>query len=177
MVGGQREAHRDKLTLMYALMVLGPCTEDQVVRMNDAFSLMEQFQLYVVLGDLKDAHLVMEEQRPEGRLLRVTEDGENMVNMFGEDIWPGSKIKIDDQAAEWKRMIRDELQMPAEWERQEDRYLVTLRLLENGSEIFNLKLPAVDRQQAVDFSRRWPKQASFLYRTIMEKLGEEKKEQ
>lgn len=176
MVGGQRETYRDKLTLMYAILRIGPCTEDQVVRINDTFSLMEQFQLYVVLGELKETRLVVEEQHLEGRLLTVTEDGKNMVNMFGEDIWPGAKIQIDDHAAEWKRMIRDELQMPAEWERQADGYLVTLRLLEDGRETFNLKLPVVDRQQAVDFSRRWPKQASFLYRTIMEKLGEENEE-
>ncbi|MBQ8093349.1 MAG: DUF4364 family protein [Clostridia bacterium] len=173
----QREAHRDKLTLLYALLHLGPCTEDQLVRFNDAYSMMEQFQLYVTLGELRDAQMIVEEQRLERKLLSVTEEGKNMLSMFGEDVWPSSKIQVDNNAAEWKHMIRDELQMPAEWQRQGNEYRVTLRLLENDNEIFNLSMMAVDRQQAVDFCRRWPKQASFLYRTIMEKLGEEQENQ
>ncbi len=177
MGGGQREGHRDKLTLLYTLFHIGGCTEEQLVRFNDAFSLMEQFQLYVSLGELKEAHMVRVEKCLEGKLLHVTEDGKKSLEMFAGDIWPSAKIQVDLHAAEWKRKNRDEQQMPADWVRNENGYTVTLRLLETGNEIFNLSLTAADENQAVNFCRRWPKQASFIYRTIMEKLGEGNKEE
>ncbi|MBQ9008269.1 MAG: DUF4364 family protein [Clostridia bacterium] len=172
MAGGQREGHRDKLTLLYALLHIGKCTEEQLIRFNDACSLMEQFQFYVSLGELKDAHMVREEECLEGKLLSVTEEGKKSLELFLADVWPSAKIQIDNQAKKWKRQNRDEQQMPAEWVHTDAGYVVTLRLLETGNEIFNLTLTAADDHQAAEFCRRWPRQAAFIYRTIMEKLGE-----
>ena len=174
MGGGQREGHRDKLTLLYTLLHIGKCTEEQLVRFNDAFSLMEEFQLYVSLGELKDAQMVREEKCIEGKLLSVTDEGKKSLEMFEGDVWPSAKIQVDIHAAKWRRKNRDEQQMPADWVHTDAGYVVTLRLLETGNEIFNLTLTAADEQQAVAFCRRWPVQASFIYRTIMEKLGEGK---
>ena len=106
MGGGQREGHRDKLTLLYTLLHIGKCTEEQLVRFNDAFSLMEEFQLYVSLGELKDAQMVREEKCIEGKLLSVTDEGKKSLEMFEGDVWPSAKIQVDIHAEKWGFRIR-----------------------------------------------------------------------
>jgi len=68
--------------------------------------------------------------------------------------------------------VREELQMPADWKQEGSGFLVTLRALEFGEEIFSMKLTAATKAQAKRFCERWPQKAAYLYQTVMEQLGE-----
>ena len=105
-------------------------------------------------------------------LLFLTPQGRESVEMFGSRIRASQQEKLDRSAPEWKRRIREELQMPAEWKETDNGFVVTLRALESGAEIFSMSLTAVTKEQAKRFCERWPRSAPFLYQTIMERLGE-----
>lgn len=162
----------DKLILLSSLSRLGGCTQEQLLRFLAESGLMNPFQFYLALGGLKEAGFIREARHMEGALLFLTPQGRESVEMFASRIRASQQEKLDTHAPEWKRRIRDELQMPAEWKETDNGFSVTLRALESGAEIFSMTLTAATRAQAKRFCERWPSRAPFLYQTIMEQLGE-----
>ncbi len=162
----------DKLIVLSSLNRLGGCTQEQLLRFLAENALMNPFQFYLALGGLKEAGFVRETRHLEGMLLFLTPQGRESVEMFGSRIRASQQEKLDRSAPEWKRRIREELQMPAEWKETDNGFVVTLRALESGAEIFSMSLTAVTKEQAKRFCERWPRSAPFLYQTIMERLGE-----
>ena len=66
--------------------------------------------------------------------------------------------------------------MPADWKETDAGFIVTLRALESGAEIFSMTLTAATKAQAKRFCERWPSRAPGLYQTIMAQLGETENE-
>ena len=162
----------DKLVLLSALDRLGGCTEEQLLRFAVETGLVSQFRFFLALSGLKDAGLVRESHHLEGNLLILTPEGRQSMEMFASRIRPSQKEKLDHHGAAWRRRVRDELSVPADFEACGNGYAVTLRALESGEEIFSMKLTAATKAQAKRFCERWPQAAPYLYQTIMERLGE-----
>ena len=162
----------DKLVLLCALGRLGGCTEEQLLRFCVETGLISQFRFFLALGGLKETGLVREARHLEGMLLILTPEGRQSMELFGRQIRASQQQKLDDNVKVWRRRIRDEQQMPADWKETDNGFLVTLRALEGGAEIFNLTLTAATKMQAKRFCERWPEKAPYLYQTIMEQLGE-----
>lgn len=162
----------DKLVVLASLDRLGRCTQEQLLRFVVETELQSQFQFALALAGLREAGFIRESQRLEGRLLMLTPEGRQSLEMFGSRIRASQQEKLDAYGAEWRRRIRAEQQMPADWEETEHGIVVTLRTIEAGAEIFSLKLTVADKQQARRFCGRWHEHAPFLYQTIMDRLGE-----
>lgn len=162
----------DKLVLLCALDKLGGCTEEQLLRFVVETGLQSQFQFYIALAGLKEAELVRETHHIEGTLLILTPEGRQSMDMFAGRIRASLQEKLDTYGAGWRRRVREELQMPADWKQEGSGFLVTLRALEFGEEIFSMKLTAATKAQAKRFCERWPQKAAYLYQTVMEQLGE-----
>ena len=167
----------DKLVLLCALERLGGCTQEQLLRFVVETGLVTQFRFFLALGGLKESALVREAKHAEGMLLILTPEGRQSVELFGRQIRASQQQKLDENTKAWRRRIRDEQQMPADWKESDSGFIVTLRALEGGAEIFNLTLTAATKAQAKRFCERWPKKAPALYQTIMQELGETAQEQ
>lgn len=165
----------DRLVLLCALSRLGVCTQEQLMRFLVEAGLQGQFQFLLALSELREGGFVREVVRPEGRLLVLTQEGRQSVELFGAEIRASLQERLNAQAGPWRERIREELQMPADWEETGEGFLVTLRALEAGQEIFLMKLTAATRQQARRFCERWPKCAPRLYQTVVNALGEDEK--
>ena len=162
----------DKLVLLCALDRLGGCTEEQLLRFVVETGLVSQFRFFLALPGLKEAGLVRESHRLEGRLLILTPEGRQSMELFASRIRASQQEKLDRHSAAWRRRVQDELSMPAEYEPSGNGYTVTLRALEAGEEIFSMKMTAATKVQAKRFCARWPQSAPYLYQTIMARLGE-----
>ena len=162
----------DKLVLLCALSRLGGCTEEQLLRFVVETELITQFRFFLALGELKETELVREARHLEGMLLILTPEGRQSVELFGTQIRASQQQKLDENVKQWRRRIRDEQQMPADWKETDNGFVVTLRALEGGAEIFNLTLTAATKVQAKRFCERWPQKAPYIYQTIMQQLGE-----
>ena len=162
----------DKLVLLASLDRLGGCTQEQLLRFVVETELQSQFQFYIALSGLREAGFVRETQRLEGRLLLLTPEGRQSLEMFGSRIRASQQQKLEDNSAAWRRRIREEQQMPAEWKETDAGFVVTLRTVENGAEIFGLTLTAASKAQAKRFCERWRANAPFLYQTVIERLGD-----
>jgi len=162
----------DKLVLLCALDRLGGCTQEQLLRFVVETGLMAQFRFFLALGELKETGLVREARHLEGMLLILTPEGRQSVELFAGQIRPSQEDKLSGNVKAWRRRIRDEQQMPADWQETDSGFIVTLRALEGGAEIFNLKMTAATKVQAKRFCERWPQKAPELYQTIMRALGE-----
>lgn len=108
----------------------------------------------------------------EGELLLLTPEGRQSMEMFSSRIRASQQEKLEKSGALWRRRVRDELSMPADWAQKGSEYAVTLRVLESGEEIFSMTLTAATKAQAKRFCARWPEKAPMLYQMIMEQLGE-----
>ena len=166
----------DKLVLLSALHRLGGCTQEQLLRFVVETSLQSQFQFFLALGGLKEAALVRESRRLEGVLLFLTPEGRQSLELFGGRIRASQQEKLDAACPVLRRRIQDELQMPADWKETDAGFIVTLRALESGAEIFSMTLTAATKAQAKRFCERWPSRAPGLYQTIMAQLGETENE-
>jgi len=162
----------DKLVLLCALDRLGGCTEDQLLRFVVETQLLSQFQFYLALASLKEAGFVRLSRHLEGKLLILTPEGRQSMEMFASRIRASQQEKLDRYCRAWRRRVLDELSMPAEYVQAGSGYAVTLRALESGEEIFSMTLTAATKAQAKRFCERWPDRAAYLYQTIMEQLGE-----
>ena len=162
----------DKLVLLASLDRLGRCTKEQLLRFVVETELESQFQFAIALAGLHEAGLVRESERLEGRLLVLTPEGRQSLEMFGSRIRASLQEKLAEHGDAWRRRIREEQQMPADWEETEQGFVVTLRTIEAGAEIVNIRLTVADKNQAKRFCARWRENAPFLYRTIMDRLGE-----
>ena len=162
----------DKLVLLCALSRLGGCTEEQLLRFVVETELITQFRFFLALGELKETELIREARHLEGMLLILTPEGRQSVELFGTQIRASQQQKLDENVKQWRRRIRDEQQMPADWKETDNGFVVTLRALEGGAEIFNLTLTAATKVQAKRFCERWPQKAPYIYQTIMQQLGE-----
>ena len=76
----------DKLVLLASLDRLGRCTEEQLLRFVVETALQSQFQFYIALSGLREAGFVRESRRLEGRLLVLTPEGRQSLEMFGSRI-------------------------------------------------------------------------------------------
>ena len=162
----------DKLVLLASLDRLGRCTKEQLLRFVVETELQSQFQFAIALAGLSEAGFIRESQRLEGRLLVLTPEGRQSLEMFGSRIRASQQQKLAGHGAAWRTRIREEQQMPADWEETDHGFIVTLRTIEAGAEIVHLRLTVADKQQAKRFCARWRENAPFLYRTIMDRLGE-----
>ena len=161
----------DKLVLLASLDRLGGCTQEQLLRFVVETELESQFQFFIALAGLREAGFVREAERLEGRLLLLTPEGRQSLEMFGARIRASQQQKLEECSAAWRRRIRDEQQMPAQWQATENGFVVTLRTIESGAEIFSLTLTAASKEQARLFCERWPQSAPFLYQTVIGRLG------
>ena len=162
----------DKLILLCALDRLGGCTEEQLLRFVVETGLISQFRFFLALSGLKEAGLVRESRHLEGMLLILTPEGRQSMELFSSRIRASQQEKLNQHSAVWRRRVQDELSMPADFEPCGNGYMVTLRALESGEEIFSMKLTAATKVQAKRFCARWPQEAPYLYQTIMGRLGE-----
>ena len=162
----------DKLVLLASLDRLGRCTKEQLLRFVVETDLQSQFQFAIALAGLYETGLVRESQRLEGKLLVLTPEGRQSLEMFGSRIRASLQEKLTEHGDAWRRRIREEQQMPADWEETEQGFVVTLRTIEAGAEIVNIRLTVADKNQAKRFCARWRENAPFLYQTIMDRLGE-----
>lgn len=162
----------DKLVLLCALDRLGGCTQEQLLRFVVETGLESQFQFYLALAGLREAGLVRETRHLEGTLLFLTPEGRQSMELFAPRIRASQQEKLRENGAAWRTRVREELQLPADYERSGSGYAVTLRALESGEEIFAMTLTAATKAQAKRFCERWPQKAPVLYQTIMQQLGE-----
>ena len=162
----------DKLVLLCALNRLGGCTQEQLLRFVVETALQSQFQFFIALAGLKEAGMVRESKHLEGTLLILTPEGRQSMELIAPRIRASQQEKLNQHGDAWRRRVRDELSMPADFEPSGNGYAVTLRALESGEEIFSMKLTAATKAQAKRFCARWPQEAPYLYQTIMERLGE-----
>lgn len=165
-------AEEDKLVLLSALDRLGGCTEEQLLRFVVETALQNQFQFYLALAGLKEAAFIREARHLEGTLLILTPEGRQSLELFGSRIRASLQQTLEENGEAWRRRVRDELQMPADWRETDNGFAVTLRALEGGAEIFHMTLTAATKAQAKRFCARWPQKAAYLYQTIMAELGE-----
>lgn len=161
----------DKLVLLSAMDRLGGCTQEQLLRFVVETELQNQFQFMLALAGLKEAALIRESARAEGKLLLLTPEGRQSLEMFGSRIRASLINKLDEHSPAWRKRVRSELAMPAQWEKTERGYEVTLRALEADEELLCLKVTAQNKEQARRFCRRWPECAASLYEQVMQSLG------
>ena len=163
----------DRLVLLCALDRVGACTEEQLLRYSVDAQLVPQFSFYLALNGLRENGFIRESDHLEGHLLALTPEGRSSMELFSDRIRASLQEKLNQTASMWRVKIREELSMPASWEKKDDgTYLVHLRALESGQEIINMTILAATRAQAKRFCARWPERSSVLYQTIMRDLGE-----
>lgn len=163
-----------KLVILYTLDKLGASTALQLLRFLVENELMDYIEMQIATAELTEAGLLRRPTHELGPLYALSEQGHQALSMFQQKIPYSRREQIERVARVWRQRFREEKQVLADFVQQESgEYLVRLRLLEQELNLLDLSLSVPTREQAHQMIKNWPERAGEVYRSIMEKLGEE----
>lgn len=164
----------NKLLLLHAIDRLGAVTAQQLLSFVVENELMDYISLQLGLAELDEAGFLRKQAHALGMLYALTGKGHDALMMFRKRV-PLSRLSgIDKIADVWRTRFRREKQMLSTFEKRGDSdYEVRLRLLEQGSDLLDLRVSVPSHEMAQRFSDAWEARAGQIYETIMRSLGEE----
>ena len=161
----------NKLTILYALRGLGPCTAMQLLQFLVEQDLMNYFTLQLSLSDLEEQGQLQPVPHPIGDLMTLTPDGQYAISVFAQRI-PVSRRQLMDAAfPAWKERFRLEQLAPAEsFTLQDGRACLRLRLLEGGAALMDMLLTLEAPFTLLE--QRWRCAAQDVYNAVTLSLTE-----
>lgn len=166
----------NKLILLYALRKLGMSAPmDALADLVLTRDWMNYFDMHQMLLELKEAGLI--DERTPGTYT-LTTDGLQALENYKKRI----PFSIRDQIADYCRLngqrIAREADILADYQQDSStEFPVELAILENGLDVFRIKLVAPSREQAERVCARFRLEAADLYARLVHHLVREEEEE
>lgn len=163
----------NKLTILYALRRLGPCTSMQLLQFLVESDLMNYFTMQLSLSDMQEQGQLATRAHPMGDLLALTPQGEYAIESFAQRIPVSRRQLMDEQSDAWRQRFRAEQLAPADsFTLQDGRLCLRLRLLEGSASLMDVLL-VLPPQEAMTFvEKRWRLAAQAVYDAVSLTLAE-----
>ena len=158
--------------ILYALAKMqGPLSVDQLTVMMVDRGWMTYFDLREFLQDFLDEDLVTREERDHMELFRITSSGLSVILPLTGTIQPSVRDALDDTiSANWPELMRQTDTVALIHQNTPNDFSVTLKLIENGQDIFILEMSASSAHEAELLSRKFKSQGSELYARFLQDM-------
>lgn len=160
----------NKILILYILNKIGkPISNDSLLNLVLAVTDMNYFYFQQFLLDLIENKYIINYEKDEQSFYEITEHGKNTLSLT-QDILPGIiKLRVDSNFKTELENFENEHSIIAEYTpRNENYYIVTCKIVENGDTIFEIKTFAGSREQAKDIVDNWKTKADKMYPEILE---------
>lgn len=166
-----------KVLILYILnKIQKPVTKDVLLQLILSIDDMNYFYFQQFILDLIDNKYVVEVLQGNEKLYKITDSGIRTLELT-LDILPGiKKLKVDNKIKDELNEIEDKVSVTSEFEPFHlTEFLVTCKITENNSSIFEVKILASDRDQAKKIADNWEKNSEKIYPQILNLLSKGKK--
>lgn len=158
-----------KLIILYILdKVTFPLTNAQISEFILDKEYTTYFTLQQVFSDLLDSNLVSLETVRNSTYYRITDDGRNTLDYFGNKISDAIKEEIDEFLKDKEYELRNEVSVISDYYKTtNNEYAVRCVVKEKNSELIDLTLTVPVEEQAAVIANNWRQQSQDIYAYIM----------
>ncbi len=161
-----------KLIILYMLNKIDfPLTNSQISEfiLNEGYT--NYFTLQQTISELSESGFIHEEATHSRTFYHLTEEGEQTLKFFKNDISPAIQDDIDTFLMKKKYELRNEVSVKADYyQNSSNEYSVRCQVLEQGTAIIDLTLTAPTETQAQTMANNWSKKNQEIYASIMASL-------
>lgn len=161
-----------KVLILYILnKIQKAVTNDVLFQLILSIDDMNYFYFQQFLLDLIENNYVIEVLQGNEKLYKITPSGTKTLELT-LDILPGiKKLKVDNKIKNELNEIEDAISVISEFEPYHlNEFIVTCKIVENNTSIFEVKTIASDREQAKKITQNWEKNSDKIYPKILNLL-------
>lgn len=161
-----------KLMCLYMLKQVNfPLTNTQL---SDFFLEKEYtsyFMLQQVLNELLEAGLIRMEASHNNTLYEITDDGDDTLTFFGNQISPAIVEDMDNYLRENRVTLRNEVGVIADYYKSTHQdYIVHCEVREGKTTLIRLEVSVPDAAQAESMCGQWKDKSQEIYAFVMKSL-------
>lgn len=172
MFGDTSDLAENKLLLLYIFdKIKYPISNAQITQIILENSFINYFTLHQYISELLTANFLEYTTENSKQRLFITEKGSKVLSMFQGRLSKGKLEIIDNYLKIHLENIKKEITVTADYTiENKSNYIVSLRAVENGNLLIDLKLNLPSNKQARDLCSKWKNSSSELYDKIIKLL-------
>ena len=162
-----------KVLILYILnKIQKPVTNDALLQLTLSIDDMNYFYFQQFLLDLMENKYIVEILQDNEKLYKITPAGIKTLELT-LDILPGiKKLNVDNKIKSELNEIEDAVSVVSEFEPFHlTEFMVTCKIVENNSSIFEVKTIASTAEQAKKITENWKKNSDKIYPQILNLLS------
>lgn len=161
-----------KLIILYMLdKVDFPLTNSQISEfiLNEGYT--NYFTLQQALSELGDSGFIHEEATHSRTFYHLTEEGEQTITFFKNDISPAIQEDINTFLKNKKYELKNEVAVKADYyQNPNHEYSVRCQVIEHEAPLIDLTITVPTEAEAETISNNWTKKSQEIYAIIMTRL-------
>lgn len=161
-----------KLIILYMLNKVDfPLTTSQISEFILEQGYTTYFRLQETLAELVDSDLVTVENTHNRTLYRLTENGESTIAFFRNKISTEIQADIDRFLSEKEYALKEEVSVKTDYYLTTNHeYEVRCQIIENGSNLIDLKLVVPTETEAETIANNWTRKNQEIYTSLITEL-------
>lgn len=161
-----------KLMILYFLdQVDYPLTNAQMSGFLLEREYTNYFTIQQVISDLLDAELIQSETIRNSSYFRITKEGKETLEFFGDKISDAIKEEIRKFLSDNQFQIRSEVSTPADYyEQKKGEFLAHCRILEHDSVLLDPSIAVPSEEKAIQICDSWHERNEEIYAKLFELL-------
>ncbi|OPX43103.1 hypothetical protein CLHUN_30450 [Ruminiclostridium hungatei] len=174
-VESNRELAENKLILLYIINNMeAPVSNLIITKVILENKLMNYIFLQQYLDELCDGKFLERLDVEDKKSYRISAAGRQGLDYFISLIPAGTKSRIDEALSDYKKRIKNETSVIADFVAvNENEYITTLKICEGSFTFIDLKLTVGSRNDARNICNNWSMNSAALYKKIMSELTED----
>ena len=170
------ELAQNKLLLLYVIKTsINPFNNNQITEFMLEKNYMNYFLVQQYLSELISSGFIEVVVQDSEEVYNIIEKGEIALSYFEERIPDKVKSELNDEFIKVEKEEEFETQVITEYyEKENNQFVVNLKLVENEDTLFSLYLDVATKKQADLICERWKENTEYIYQNIINLLTDEK---
>ena len=161
------ELAESKLLLLYIFDCFDlPLSNSHIIQVVLENNLMNYFTLQQYLSELVEGGFLNDVKEDKRHILSITARGRDVLNYFSSRIPDKKKIIIDEYIKKHIINIKNEIEIIAQYEPYNDKFLADLKLTDRGNLLIELKLPVNSNEEARELCKIWKENPRDIYEKV-----------
>ena len=175
-VENTEELAQNKLLLLYVIKTSKtPFDNNRITEFMLEKNYMNYFLVQQYLSELIDSHFIEIISQGSEEVYSIVEKGQVALSYFEERIPDKVKSELNDEFIKVEKEEKIETQIITEYyEKENNQFVVNLKLVENEETLFSIYLDVATKKQADLICDRWKENTEFIYQNIINLLTDEK---
>ena len=174
-LGNTEELAQNKLLLLYIIKFSNRTfTNNELTEFVLEKNYMNYFFIQQYLSELVDSHFIEKTNTDSKEVYKLLEKGEIALSYFEDRIPNSIKEELEIDFKRFKNKNKKETQVVSDYySKENNQYVVNLKLVENEEVLFSLYLDVATKEQAELICERWSNNTEYIYKNIINILTED----